>query len=240
MSSLSLKLGLWSALLCALAFVVFTICFVAIAVTQPLFVWTNLADYVAAVQENNQLFKHVAQLAMLLFGPLFVLLLNSIHDLAREDVAHVAEGSATLTRAALVFGAIFATLSGIHYFIQLSTVRLNIASGELQGLEQWAQANPGAPLLAVNMLGFTLFLGLASLCVAPAFGVGRLQKVIRASFVANGLFCLLGGVGFVLQITWLVFVTINLGMGGALLVATVGLALFFRRVARDGLDLATT
>lgn len=222
MNKLSLKIGYWSALLCALIFVVFSICFAAIAATQPLFVWTNLEDYLLSVRENNQLFKHVAQVAMLLFAPLFVLLLCAIHDLARQE-------QKVLTRAALAFAAIFAALTGAHYFVQLSTVRHKIAAGELDGLQHLVQANPTAVMLAVNMLGFTLYLGLASLLVAPVFGGSRLQNAIRFSFLANGVLCLLGGVGFVLQITWLVFLTINLGMGGAVLAATIGLAFLFRR-----------
>lgn len=222
MNHLSLKLGFWSALLGALMFVVFTVCFVAIALTQPILVWTNMADYVAAVQETNQLFKVVAQLTMLLFGPLFVVLLGSIHDVAAAE-------KRALTRVALGFGLVFAALSGTHYFMQLSTVRHNLAAGTLQGLEQLVQANPNAAILAVNMLGFTLYLGLASLFAAPVFGGSRLQRVIRGSLIANGLFCLLGGAGFVLGVDWLVFVTINLGMGGAMLVATVALSIFFRR-----------
>lgn len=222
-SPLSISLGFWSALLSAATFVVFTIAFVAILATSPIFVWTNLSDYVTSVQENNQFFKHLAQLAMLLFGPLFVLLLNSIHDIALAQ-------HKVLTRAALAFGIVFAALSGVHYFVQLSTVRHNIAAGTLDGLQHLIQANPNAAILAVNMLGFTLFLGLASLFVAPVFAGDRLRAVIRYSFLANGIFCLLGGVGFVLQITWLVFVCINLGMGSAVLVATIALAVYFRRL----------
>lgn len=56
-----------------------------------------------------------------------------------------------------------------------------------------------------------------------------MQNAIRFSFLANGVLCLLGGVGYVLQITWLVFLTINPGMGGAVLAATVGLTFLFRR-----------
>ncbi|HZD10906.1 MAG TPA: hypothetical protein VE553_06150 [Candidatus Binatia bacterium] len=234
MNALSRKLGFWSALLCTLTFVLFTICFVAILATSPLFVWTNLAAYVAYVQENNQFFKHLAQLAMLLFGPLFVLLLSSIHDYAHAE-------RKVLARTAISFGAIFAALSGIHYFVQLSIVRHNVAGGELQGLEQFVQANPAAAVLAINMLGFTLFLGLASLFVAPVFGGNRLENAIRYSFLANGVFCLLGGVGYALQISWLVFLCTNLGMGGALLAATIALCVLFGRpilaVDRDPLTL---
>jgi hypothetical protein len=49
---------------------------VAIAVSGPLFIWTDIMDYVAHVQTHNQVFKHLAQLSMVFFGPLYVGLVN--------------------------------------------------------------------------------------------------------------------------------------------------------------------
>jgi hypothetical protein len=91
------------------------------------------------------------------------------------------------------------------------------------------QANPYAAASAVNMLGWTVFLGLASLFLAPVFAGDRLARAIRWSLIANGLFCLLGGLGYVLDIVWLVFVTLNLGMGAAVMAASVLLAVWFGR-----------
>ncbi|MCB0213892.1 MAG: hypothetical protein KDJ52_31415, partial [Anaerolineae bacterium] len=85
MSQLSIKLGFWSAFLSAITFIVFIVCFVAIALLNPLFIWTDLAAYVAYINDNGQLFQHSARLAMLLFGSLFIVLLNSIYDYADED-----------------------------------------------------------------------------------------------------------------------------------------------------------
>jgi len=112
--------------------------------------------------------------------------------------------------------------------VQLSTVRLSLAAGQTAGLEHMVQANPYAVITAVNMLGWTLFLGLSSLFVAPVFGGDRLQRTICSAFLFNGLFCLAGGVGYVLEITAVVFVTMNLGLGVAVMVAAVGSAMWFR------------
>lgn len=217
-----IRLGYWSALLSAGTFVIFTVCFVAIAVSGPLFIWTDMTDYVAHVQQNNQVFKHLAQGCMVLFGALYVVLVNSIHAWAPKD-------RKPLTRTGLSFAIMFAVLTGLHYFVQLTAVRFNLRAGTIEGLALYVQANPHSILLAINMLGWTLCFGLSSLFIAPVFSGERLPRVIRIAFLANGAACLLGGVGFALEITLLTFVTINLLMGGAVLVFTIALAMFFRR-----------
>lgn len=219
------RLGFWSAVAIAVAFVLYTVAFVGILLTSPLFMWTNLEDYIFYTQHYGQSLQHLARFLMLLFGPLFVVLLNCIHDTTLPD-------RRVLSRIALSFGIAFAVLSSINYFVQLSTVRLSLASGQTAGLEHIVQANPYSTITAINMLGWTLFLGLASLFVAPVFGGDWLARIIRGAFLLNGVFCLVGGVGYVLEITALVFLTINLGLGVAVLVAAVGLAVWFRR----GLD----
>lgn len=226
MSELSLKLGFWSAFLSAATFVVFSICFVAILITSPLFVWSGLADYVAYVNENSQFFQHLARLAMLLFGPLFVVLLNCIHEVTPDE-------RKILSRVSLCFGLAFAALTGINYFVQLSVVRQNIAAGYLDGLVQVVQANPASAVSAVNMLGWSFFLGLSSLFVAPVFSGSRLALVIKIAFLANGIFCLLGGIGYVFEWLVLLFLSINVGMGGAVMTATVALTIFFARNTTD-------
>jgi len=85
MNQLSIILGYWSALLSAVTFILFTICFVAIFIVNPIFTWTNLSDYVGTVNSTNQFIKHVAQFMMLLFAPLFIVLLTSIEEYAESD-----------------------------------------------------------------------------------------------------------------------------------------------------------
>jgi hypothetical protein len=78
--------------------------------------------------------------------------------------------------------------------------------------------------------GWSLFLGLSSLLAAPLFGGQRLEKLIRAFFIINGVCCLLGGIGYVFDLTTLVFLTIDLGMGGSVMAITAALCVFFRRM----------
>lgn len=96
----------------------------------------------------------------------------------------------------LLFGVSFVVLlNGIHYFAQLSAVRLNLLAGRSAGLEHFVRGNPYSILSAINMLGWTVFLGLASLFVAPVFSGARLEGMIRSVSLLNGLFCLGGAVG---------------------------------------------
>jgi hypothetical protein len=223
---LTARLGLWSALLAAATFVLFTICFVAVFLNPPLFVWTNFADYAASARQNLSIFKSLAQSSMLLFAPLYVILINSIHEVAPKD-------RQVLTRLGLAFGLLFAVLISVFYFVQLSAVRLSVIKDQLAGLDQIVQANPYGALSALNMLGWTLFFGLSSLFLAPAFSGSRLANLIRWLFVINGVMCLLGGIGYALEITTLVFFTINIGMGGAVTLLTIALCFYFKRLERQ-------
>lgn len=225
---LARRLGFWAAAGLTLAWIVFTLCFVAIPLTTagPLFVWTTLADYRAYVTTHNQLWPDLARAMMLACGPLLVILLTCLLDLARGP-------QRLLLRLSLAFGTLFAGLTGMHYFVQLTTVRLGLDAGA-GGLEQWAQANPLSGIAAINLLGWALGLGPAALFAAAAFPLGGrparpVERVIRLALAGTGACCLLGGAGYVLNNPLVVALTLDLGMGGCLLVAVLALCRFFRQ-----------
>jgi hypothetical protein len=74
------------------------------------------------------------------------------------------------------------------------------------------------------------------LFIAPVFSGGRLEKVIRYSFLANGVFMLLGAAAFVFDITVLLFLVMNIGMGAAVLLFTISLSVLFRRMGKTAVD----
>ena len=212
--------GFWAALGAAFTFLVFIVCFAGLAVGRPLFFWTDLPSYIAFVRAYPSPLADIARLSMLVFAVLFVILLNSICDVAAVEHKSAA-------RLALMFGLAFAVLTSAHYFIQVSTVRISVEKDTLTGLEQVLQANPYSAVAAMNMLGWTVFLGLASFFAAPVFGGSGLAKVIQYAFLANGIICLAGGIGYALESTAVVFITMNPLLGGAVLVITAGLSRFF-------------
>ncbi len=226
MNRLALRLGMWSAFLIAADFVLYTACFVAILMSPPIFVWTTLADYAAYTATHSSFFRDAAMYLMLIFGPLFVVLLSALHEHARD-------AQKILTRISTGFGLAFAILIGINYFVQLSVVRQSVLHGQLTGLEQVLQANPMSAMTGLNMLGWSLFLGLASLFAAPIFTGGRLEKSIKAALIINGLCCLLGGLSYIYEFSLGVFLFITFGMGGAVTVATLLMGVLFRRLARS-------
>ena len=116
---LALRLGYWSAFLMVITFVVFTVAFIAIPLTGPLFIWHDLAGYLAYVRSGHTFFQDLARWMMLLFGPLVVILFASLYELVDGE-------RKLLARIGLSFAVIFAALTGINYFVQLTAVRLAI------------------------------------------------------------------------------------------------------------------
>ena len=226
MKTISVKSGQWAATIALATFLVWIICFIAIFLVNPPFAWTNLADYISYSATYNQSFKFIAQLAMLLFAPAFVVLLHSITDHTEGDKRFLA-GIATS------FAIMFTVCIGIHYFVQISSVRLSIAGGESTGLEQFIQSNPYSAIAGINLVGWTLFYSLSCLFLAPVFAGHGLNRLIRYALVANAVFCLLGGFGYIMNYVILVGICLNLGMGGAMGTAVVGILIYFCRMNRD-------
>jgi hypothetical protein len=225
---LPVTLALWSVYGMIATFAVFTVAFIAIPLTGPLFFWKDLPGYLAYVRSGPTFFQDLARWMMLLFGPLVVILFASLCELAGGT-------RKLLARIGLAFATIFAALTGTNYFVQLTAVRLAIQKDAVGGLEQIVQANPISAVAAVNVLGWSLFFGLASLFAAPLFTGRGLPRFVRICLGLNGIMCLLGGLGYMLDNAALVFVTLNFGMGGAVLGFSIGLALLFRRARHDPL-----
>ena len=100
---------------------------------------------------------------------------------------------------------------------------------QTEGIEHFLQANPISIMSAVNMLGWTLFLGLSSFFIAPVFSRDKLQRVLKITFIINGISCILSGIGYVFQIDIITFLFMNLGMGGAVTVMSITASIFFKK-----------
>ncbi len=92
--------------------------------------------------------------------------------------------------------------------------------------------NPAASRWSLRLGVWSVGLGLSSLFAAPIFSGGRIERLIRLALLLNGIFCLLGGLGYALDIEVLVFWTLNFGMGGAVLATAIFLVTLFRRIDR--------
>lgn len=85
----------------------------------------------------------------LLLGPAYVITLAALHDL-------VASGAKGLSRAALALGVIYATLTGLVYFVQLTFVAPRLASGETAGIELLLFVPYKSFLFAIDLYGYAL------------------------------------------------------------------------------------
>jgi TM2 domain-containing membrane protein YozV len=114
------------------------------------------------------------------------------------------------------FASLFTVCVSIHYFILISSVQLSIDKEQLDGLAQFIQSNPTSGIAGINLVGWTLVFSLACFFMAPVFSGNRLENVIRIA---------------------LIFLTLNSGMRNAVLTATVGLFLFFKKLNKDFINI---
>ena len=101
MNKTILNLGLWSAIICLASFVVWIISFTGIALSSPLFYWTNLEDYINYVNTNNQFFQYLAKSFMIVFSLSYMLLTFVFHEftVAQRQI---------LSKIAIAFSIMFA------------------------------------------------------------------------------------------------------------------------------------
>ncbi|MBT3933261.1 MAG: hypothetical protein HOD63_02385 [Bacteroidetes bacterium] len=221
MSNSTQKLGYWSAIVILTTFIIYIICFVGILTTSPLFIWTKIDDYIAYTQNNNMFFAELAKFFMLLMGIAYVVLISAFHEFAEKD-------KKIFSRISLSFGIAFMITICIHYFVQISAVRFALSDGNTMGLEHFIQANPHSITSSINMLGWTVFFGLSSLFLVPIFD--KSNKLLRISFLMNGINGLLGAFAFVFNIIPILAFTAYIGLGAFVFLFSIGSIRFFRKM----------
>ena len=85
----------------------------------------------------------------------------------------------------------YAAVLGASYYMQLAAVRLSLLQGETDGLAPFVLANPHSIVWAWEGFDYGMMC-LATLAIAPLFGRGRLERLIRALLVGNGAVGVLG------------------------------------------------
>lgn len=201
--------------------VVYMGCFIGILFVNPLYIWDGYESYLTAARTTNQWMKHVAMASMIMYGILFVIQTNSLYEVVegeRRYFASLAKG----------FGFAFCLLISIHYFVQITAVRLQVAAEPAEGLVQWIQANPISGMSAINMLGWTIMYGLANFFVGLSFEHVKGNRIFRWVFFANAGMMALGAIGFFLQADPLTFFAMNVGLGGAMIFGSLLFLRFFR------------
>jgi len=225
MNKLILNTGLWSASICLTSFIIWIIAFTGIAIQSPLFLWTNLEDYIHYVNNNSQFFQYLAKSFMIIFSLAYMILATVYYEFT------IAERK-IFAKIGVIFSIMFALLSSVHYYVQISSVRFAIVNNEYSGIEHLLQSNPTSALLSINMLGWTLFLGLSCLFIYLGLNSKSGTKGIRLGLLINTVSCILGGIGYLFQIDILTFAFMNLGVGLAFFIITISSIRFINALKR--------
>jgi len=220
MNKIIINTGLWSAILCLTSFVVWIISFTGIAISSPLFYWTNLEEYIDFVNNNNQFFQYLAKSFMIIFALGYMVLLFVFYEF-------VGIQRQLLAKIAIAFSLMFALLTTVHYFVQISAVRFAFIEEQFSGMEHFIQAKPTSVMSSVNMLAWTIFLGLSSLFMYFSFVPDSVTKSVRLGLLINSISCFFAGIGFLFQVDLITFISINLGVGVAFFMITISAIRFF-------------
>ncbi|HPK86379.1 MAG TPA: hypothetical protein PLO02_10790 [Tenuifilaceae bacterium] len=226
MNKIILNIGLWSAIICLTSFIVWIISFTGIAIQSPLLYWTNVEDYIDYYKNNSQLFQYLAKSFMIIFSIAYMILTIVFYEFATTE-------RKILAKIGIVFSIMFALVSSILYFLQISSVRFAIAANEYSGLEHLLQSNPKSALLSVNMLGWALFLGLSSLFMYFGLISKSVTKGLKLGLLINVISCFFGGVGYLFQIDLLTFIFMNLGIGLGFFMITISSIKFINTLKRE-------
>ncbi len=146
----------------------------------------------------------------------------------------VPPGSQLFSRASLALIIIFAALTSINRYVGLTVVKQSLAFGSTDGLHWFLPYGWPSVMLALELLAWGLFFGLACLCLAPAFSGSRLERAIGWLLVAVGAMSLLSALEPVMGYSSLSFSPFTLAgvmAWGPGLTITVGLmVIWFHRI----------
>jgi hypothetical protein len=187
MTQLTAQIGRWAAWAETVVGYLYLAGYVIFLSLFPVKPWTDVQAF--ASELGSPYFVALSSLQVLAFlqALLVLVLAIAVYDYAPPD-------RKILARLGIAFAVSFAVLSSMHYYIQWVGVRQSILRNDLTGLGLFVQFNFDSPISAANMLGWMLFYGLTTLCLAPIFGRRHLEAWIRWGFLINGAGCIASAV----------------------------------------------
>lgn len=222
------KLGFWASVTSLSTFLLYIICFIGNYFTNSSFVWTNSSSFISFSNTHPQLFKYIAMSLMIVFSFSFTIQLECLREL-------VCEKNRFFMRVAVHFAIAFSVLISINYFVQISAVRLQIVSNQAGDISQFVQANPNSFISAVNLLGWTLFLGMACLFASMAMGKTTVERVLKYSFLGNAFMMLTCSITYIFSCIVIQALFMFLGLGLAILVESAAMCVYYKRTAADAI-----
>ncbi|MBP7052903.1 MAG: hypothetical protein KBE65_18005 [Phycisphaerae bacterium] len=203
--------GFWSAVLAT----VFSVTYVVAQIAE----WMGWMGSGGGADNASTPFGLVILLTPSLFlGSAFLVLVVSIHYVTSAD-------RKVFSHAAVAFATVYAVLISINYYVQLAWVMPRLAAGRTEGIEQFLFTPFDSFLYAVDILGYS-FMSVATLFAARVFTGRGIERVVRASLVANGL--LLPFIALQMYVHWLIWIAALWAV--TFPASTWSLAILFRRL----------
>lgn len=166
------RTGFWAAIACALLSLAY--------VGAQLLEWIGLLGSAGGPNSASTASGLIWLLTpSLLLGPAFVLLMAALHCLAPPS-------RRVFSLAALAFSILYATLTGLVYFVQLSFVAPRLASGDTADIALLLFVPYKSFLFAIDLLGYS-FMCLSCLWSAFAVPAGNGAGATRTAMFATGL-----------------------------------------------------
>ncbi len=205
------RIGAWSATCAAILGVVYVIVGAIGVVARPrgLGPLSQVDPYLA-----------VLEILIILFAVSVVVMMAGVYASASPE-------RKAYSLAALAFAIVFAMLTCSVHFASLTVAR-QIASEAAPLLSAQLSFQWPSLALALDLLAWDFFLGLALLFAAPVFRGDRLQDMVRFGMYLAGALCLAGTLGPLLGRLWLQLPAI-VGYAFVLPVVCALLAILFAR-----------
>jgi hypothetical protein len=205
------NLGFGSGLLAALLSLLFAA--LALAFSPP--EWNGMAAYA----RHYDFLQMLNMIPVLVVPVTVIVVMACLHSLAPES-------KKVFSLIAVAFSSVYATIISVNYYIQLFVVRLNIESGDLDGLLLLAMPNLHSVFFALEVIGY-MFLSLAALFVLPVFGSGRLARWIRVFVIISSGLGIFGAIVALFDQPLLIFA--GLGLWSLTFpIAMILIAMYFR------------
>ncbi|MEJ2571102.1 MAG: hypothetical protein P8Z41_03125 [Anaerolineales bacterium] len=210
------KLGFWAAILAAIFSLLFAV--LAIAYSPP--DWAGIEAYA----EGFDFLQMLNMIPVVLVTIAVIVVMACIHSIAPSS-------KKVFSLIAIAFSVVYATIISTNYYVQLFVVRLNLVSGNLEGLQLLAMPNLHSVFFALEALGY-MFLSLATLFVLPVFGRGILAGWIRAFIIISGGLGIFGTIVALFDLPLLIFA--GLGLWSLTFpIAMIFVAVYFRSLPHE-------
>jgi len=109
-----------------------------------------------------------------LLALLFILLMVCVHYFHKRNTQ-------LYSMLGIVFAVVYGLLICLNYYLQLNMIKQMIPNIDLIAMD-----NPKSIMWVIEILGY-FFMGLSTLAIIPIFGFSLIEKLIKITFLLNGI-----------------------------------------------------